>query len=120
MIPCHQHPDYKGPGVPDRDAIHCAGAAIFRANAGYDKYLTHLAVARMAGDAEKVFQTPAELIAHHSGMPVVICEAVVTPGVVDVLAREEVRRFRDGEFYEQRKDAGVPGDVLDVPVPQGQ
>jgi hypothetical protein len=67
MLSCHMDHDYE----KDRRSpalLQCAGAAIFRANVGVDALLPD-ALLHLEPDAEAVFETPAELLAHHANIP---------------------------------------------------
>jgi len=82
-LPCHAaagfeaEPRDTGDGTTARgvrrgmDLPQCAGAAIYRANCGYDDRFGGAAAAalhRLPADRAAVFATPAELLGHHLGV----------------------------------------------------
>ncbi len=63
LLACHMDPDYaKDPRSPEN--LQCAGAAAFRANVGILQLMPSFLL-RVGADVERVFATPAELVAHH-------------------------------------------------------
>lgn len=69
MLPCHmtaEFPDFRE--HPEAPPL-CAGAAKYRANAGYAGYLPP-GLGQLPPDHEAVFSNPAELLAHHEGITV--------------------------------------------------
>ncbi len=73
LLPCHMDPRY---AVERRslELIQCAGAATFRANIGVAGRMPS-ALLRCDPDRQAVFATPAELLAHHTGLELVDAEA---------------------------------------------
>ena len=65
-IPCHKCCDFTDPNWKNDHTINqCAGAAIYRANCGYDLPVDLLFA---PADLESVFASPQEFLAHHMGM----------------------------------------------------
>lgn len=66
-LPCHKNVDFKDPNwKQDTEVQQCAGAAIYRANVGRDIVMPG-SLHKLPAD-ESVFQSPAELLAHHRGI----------------------------------------------------
>ena len=67
-LPCHCSPGYEGNRSNPKHS-QCAGAAIFRANIGRAELLPPQ-LHKLPADAELVFASAAEFLAHHAGVTV--------------------------------------------------
>jgi hypothetical protein len=102
LLPCHMDPRYSE-NKRSTDLLQCVGAAVFRSNIGVHNFIgLPDFLLREPIDVEKVFATPAELLAHHMGIsleeaqalmektpPLVLLDAVLSmPGVQKTPAPE--------------------------------
>ena len=67
-IPCHEVIDYDDPNwKTNYNTPQCAGAAIYRANVYRDSIRRPGQLLSLPEDFDKVFGSPAQLLAHHTG-----------------------------------------------------
>lgn len=66
-LPCHMRAEFAEFRENPHAAPLCAGAAKYRANIGVSEMLSPR-IGRLPADPEKVFDSPAELLAHHEGI----------------------------------------------------
>lgn len=91
-IPCHELIDYNDPNWREQYHVpQCAGAAIYRENChseiGRPKELL-----KLPKDTELVFQTPAEFVGHHEGIPPSFVEPLMKMITPEMLHDVEMRR----------------------------
>lgn len=75
-LPCHEAVNYRGKASNFEEVSQCAGAAIFRSNAGCPPRNRRLL--SLPSDTGTVFASLAAFYAHHSGITL---EAAITAGV---------------------------------------
>lgn len=68
ILNCHKAPGYRL-NPRDPNGLQCAGGAIFRANIGVAEIMPG-AILTLEPDAEIVFTSAAEFLAHHQGMTI--------------------------------------------------
>ena len=88
MLPCHMDPTYD-PYTAGMQTLQCAGAAIFRANCGLEMPSAFI---KAVVDTDKVFATPAELIAHHRHITIEAAEKILRKKPPGILLAEELHR----------------------------
>lgn len=88
-LPCHMTKEFAGWRENPNAASPCVGAAIYRANCGYDNLPAAIPVADEP-DTDTVFASPAELLAHHKGTDVATEQAALTERPVVAMLREEL------------------------------
>lgn len=92
LLPCHQEPQYE----EERqgriyEKAQCAGAAIYRANRGIGGLFPksfHI----LDANADKVFTTPAELVAAYKKIPLAEAEAILAEHPPEELLQRELAR----------------------------
>jgi hypothetical protein len=92
-LPCHMAKGYDE-NPSDHRLPQCAGAAMFRANCGYDEHLEHLTFLHRLGPGPEAFGSPAELISHHARVPLELAEAFLRDNPPDHLAVVEMEKAR--------------------------
>jgi hypothetical protein len=88
FLPCHMDPKYEE-NHRSTEVVQCAGAAAFRANVGVDVLMPE-ALLRTDADRERVFATPAELLAHHGQMSLAEAEVLLALFPPEMLLRREM------------------------------
>lgn len=68
LLSCHMSPGYAEDRRSSRN-LQCAGAATYRANIGVASLMPDFLL-KLPADRERVFAEPAELLAHHLGVPI--------------------------------------------------
>jgi hypothetical protein len=97
FLPCHQETDYYAIRHTDRlfSLAQCAGAAIYRSNAGYTGLPEALHM--LPEDTTKVYATPAELLAGYGQMPMAAAELILAATPVSELRRLEFEKMGQTE-----------------------
>lgn len=91
FLPCHMDPEYERNRRSTR-LLQCAGTAIYRSNVGVASLMPHFLL-HLPADKEKVFATPAELLAFHRGTSLEIAEESLQKQSPDELLRIELRKI---------------------------
>lgn len=86
LLPCHMD---SSEGLADVFGKNrqCCGAAIFRTHIGAD---VSPPLAKLPEDKETVFATPAELVAHHAGVPLEVAQKHLDDVGMDTLIEIEI------------------------------
>jgi hypothetical protein len=115
-LPCHKDENYKGAGTAySHDIAQCAGAAIFRANVGVAGIMPR-PIHRLPADHAKVFSSPEELIAWHTGSSIRDAREFLSALPPEELMRREIRRLGGGQVRRLRvvDEALAPDQTLHV------
>lgn len=95
-LPCHKHSEYDNPNwKTDTSKPQCAGAAVFRANCGWDKQMPP-SIHHLPRDTATVFASPAEFLSHH--LRCSMFDAVIALNLVPVEAMC-IREFEKATQY---------------------
>lgn len=104
LLPCHMDPKYSQADC-GLHMLQCAGAAIFRANCGVADRMPD-ALLRAEPDAERVFASPAELLARHARVGLDEAEAYLGLMTPDALLRLELLGMN---FSPNARTIEIPG-----------
>ena len=115
FLPCHMPWDYKGNDAElDGETMHCAGAAIFRANVGVAEKLPWKLLKLPAKSDDNVFRSYLEFVMHHEPkLSKKGAEALVRPQMMALYLKNEFiiakalprnRRSRDGYDFVEPDD----------------
>lgn len=87
LLPCHMDPNYEKDKRSPKN-LQCAGAATFRTHVGVAHLMPGFLLT-LPENKELVFSTPAELLAHHAGIPLEKAEHLMSiHNAVDLLQIE--------------------------------
>lgn len=87
-LPCHMDKNYADKESDPKRVNQCAGAAIFRANMGYDKRMPEQ-ILKLPANHELVFSNPAEMAAHYTKMPMApLAEALTEETIYQLFLTE--------------------------------
>jgi hypothetical protein len=96
-LPCHRHTDFEDPNwKTDLTKPQCAGAAMYRDLQGLTDAMPD-ALHKLTGDPKLVFETPAELLAHHYGCPLSGAEGFLILYPAEELALREYMKVKAGQ-----------------------
>lgn len=104
VLSCHSDGEYEQATALEKwqELTPCAGAAIYRANTGRAELMPD-AIYSLPADAELVFSSPEELLAHHARGSVETAKAfleIVTP---DDMLMMEIKKLSEKNFLEVKK-----------------
>ncbi len=91
LLSCHLSPGYFA-NPRDPSHLQCAGAAIFRANIERDTVMPPKML-RLPKDTEVVFETPAEMFAHHRRVSLARAEAILHQIPPEAMLQAELRKL---------------------------
>jgi len=99
VLPCHKHCDFDDPNwkLKAINTPQCAGAAIFRANIGVDKFMPDV-IHKLPADRERVFATSAEFLAYHTRMSLGYAVAFLKATPPEALLRRQLLRQSNVQF----------------------
>lgn len=100
FLPCHMDPAY----YKDRRSLkllQCAGAATFRTNVGVADLMPE-GLLILPKDTDKVFATPAELLAHHLKCPLSMAQTMLTIITPTKLVKEQLSKV-EAQFLDPKK-----------------
>lgn len=90
-LPCHMQGQFENWHRDPMALRPCAGAAIYRTNAGYAERMP-AQLATLPADHEAVFSNAAELLAHFRGITLEAAQAYLEGKPVDVMLRTELEQ----------------------------
>lgn len=104
VFPCHLTPGYEtGASYESASRLpQCAGLAIYRSNVGIipEGVEAPVGVHTLPADRALVFTEPAEVLAHHFGVPVNLARIQLLVFPLSDLVAMEVERCRPDQFSE--------------------
>lgn len=104
VIACHMDPKYKqSTAIVNHEELHdCAGTAIYRANNEYYAHMP-LQLHELPPDAERVFASPAEFLAHHVGSTLQLAQQFLARFPPTYWFKLEMMQLGPGNFLRPAK-----------------
>jgi len=107
LLPCHMTREFEDFRDDPHASQLCAGAAKYRANCGYDKFLSP-ALGQLPPDREAAFGDPAELAVHHAGVTLQVARIGLAILPVQVMVANEMEKVGVQRIMVPPPDARPP------------